>query len=223
MIERKPYALIVGCGEKGAAWTTKHNPKETVIGLDLKAPRGEHGQIILGDVFNLPIKDNAIDHIYADFIINGLIDREVAASQIIKNPDLLDTNYFPPLVRLWFVEAMRRSHDSVRRNIREVSTLLKTVAMREMWRVLANDGRLEILDFDYNINWIFHYAPQIIQENPLFLKLEPGQITSEDFGRSSSLEKFVRGSAYVQKIVLTKSHPLVGSNLPLSDSSGTKL
>lgn len=170
----------------------------------------------------MPIRSGSINQIYADFIVNGLIDRKIAAPQILENPDVLNTSYFPPLIRQWFVESMSRSHDSVRRNIKEVSTLLKTIAIREMWRILANNGSLEILDFEYNIKWIIHYAPQIVQENPIFLKLEPLRVTPEDFKRSASLKKVVSGSTYVQKIKLTKSHPPTGTNLPLTDFSGTR-
>lgn len=216
MVETKSYTVVMGCGERGAAWIARQN-SETIVGVDLKSPKDKHGELILGDVFRLPIGDETVSHIRADFIVNGLVDREIAAPQIVKNPDLLDTSYFPPLVRQWFVGSMKKSHDSVRRNIKEVSTLLKTTAMREMWRILINNGRLEILDFEYNINWLVHYAPQIIQENPMFLKLEPLNITSEDFERSSSLEKVIKGSTYVQKIALTKSRPPVGSQLPLPD------
>lgn len=226
MVERKQYALVIGCGERGAAWTAtanEHGSEEVIIGLDLKKPRVKHGQLILGDVFNLPIKDYTIDRIYADFIVNGLIDREIAAHQIYENPNLLDSSYFPPLIRRWFVESMKRSHDSTRGNIREVGTLLKTVAMREMWRILANNGCLEILDFEYNTNWIAHYASQIVQVNPMFLKLQPLPITSEDFERSTSLRRVVKGSTYVQKLKLTKSLPPVGTNLPLTDAFGRRL
>ena len=213
MIETR-YAMLVGCGERGAAWTASKGP-ENVIGLDLKKPKGQHGELILGDVFHLPIKNNAIDLIHADFIVNGLVDREVAAPQIYENPDILDTNYFPELVRRWFIESMNRSHDSVRRNIKEVSTLLKTVAMREMWRILANNGKLEILDFEYNTNWIGHYGPQIINEDPKFMKIKPLHIFDGDLSRSASLEKVIKGSTYVQKLELTKVYPMVGANLHL--------
>ncbi|MBI4096507.1 MAG: hypothetical protein HY425_02190 [Candidatus Levybacteria bacterium] len=222
MIERESVILVVGCGEKGAAWTAKQK-HERAIGLDFKMPKGQHGELILGDVFNLPIGNETVSRIRADFIVNGLTDRKIAASQIFDNPDVLATNDFPPLVREWFVESMKRSHDSVRKNIKEVSALLKTTAMREMWRVLENKGCLEILDFEYNINWINHYAPQIVAENPMFLRLEPLIVTPEDYERSSSLQKVVKGSARVQKIALTKSRPPIGSKLPLADFSGVRL
>jgi SAM-dependent methyltransferase len=222
MIERKSYTMVIGCGEKGAAWIAKRS-SEQVIGLDLKRPKATNGPLIIGDVFNLPIKTGAIDQIHADFIVNGLIDREIAAAQICENPDVLDSSYFPELVRRWFVESMSKSHDSVRRNIKEVSTLLKTVALREIWRILANNGRLQILDFQYNINWITHYAPQIVNENPSFIKLQPLRVSSEDFGRSESLGKVVKGSTYVQKLELIKTYPAVGTNLSLSGFSNTKL
>lgn len=211
MIEAKSYAVVLGCGERGAAWVAQNkDPDQTAIGLDIKRPRQTNEPLVIGDVFSLPIRNNSINKIHADFIVNGLTDREIAAPQILENPDVLDTNYFPPLVRQWFVVSMNRSHDSVRRNIKEVSTLLKTVAMREIWRILANNGNLELLDFEYNINWIAHYAPQIVQEDPTCLKLEPLRISQEDFVRSSSLEKVVKGSTYVQKIKLTKLPRQIG-------------
>lgn len=217
MIEGKPYTLVMGCGEKGAAWTAKNNSGQTTIGLDLELPKGKHGELILGNVFNLPFKNGVIDIVHADFIVNGLTSREIAAPQIFENPDILSTNYFPPLVRQWFVESMNGSHDSVRKNIKEVGTLLKTVAMREMWRILANNGRLQILDFEYNTNWITHYAPQIVNENPIFIKLNPLFISPEDYVRSESLTKVAKAKARVQKLELIKAHPPFGTNLPLSD------
>lgn len=218
MVEAKFYTMVIGCGEKGAAWTAKRS-SEQVIGLDIKRLKTIDGPLIIGDVFNLPVKAGVIDQIYADFIVNGLTDREIAAEQICENPDVLDSSYFPELVRRWFVESMNRSHNSVRRNIKEVSTLLKTVALREMWRVLANNGRLQIIDFEYNTNLIAHYAPQIVNENPSFIKLRPLPMSSEDFDRSASLKKLVKGSTYVQKLELIKAYPAAGKNLPLAGFS----
>lgn len=213
MIERKPYALVVGCGEKGAAWIAKRNP-EQIIGLDLKRQK-TNAELIVGDVFNLPIKSGVIDQIYADFIVNGLTDRKIAAAQICENPDVLDSNYFPELVRRWYAESMSKSHDSTRKHIKEVSTLLRTAAMREMWRILANNGRLQILDLEYNTNWIVHYAPEILNENPGFIKLNPLRVSQEDLDRSESLGKVAKGNARVQKFELIKTYPKIGTNLPL--------
>lgn len=215
MVESKPYSMVIGCGEKGASWIKKQN-SEQFVGLDIKQPKTADVPLIIGDVFHLPLKTSSIGQIRADFIVNGLVDREMAAPQICQNPDILDTSYFPDLVRRWFVESMKRSHDSVRRNIKEVSTLLKTVALREMWRVLANNGHLQILDFEYNTNWIKHYAPQIVNERFDFIEMRPLVITQEDFDRSESLGRVVKGSAYVQKVELIKKYPAIGTNLPLS-------
>jgi len=210
MIEARSYTMVIGCGEKGVAWVAKNqNHKETVIGFDTKQIGKTHEPFIIGNVFNLPIKSGTINKIHGDFIVNGLIDREIAASQIFRNPDVLDTNYFPPLVREWFVKSMNGSYNLVRNNIKEVSALLRTVALREMWRILANNGSLELLDFEYNVEWIKHSAPQIVQENPLFLKLKSEPITREDFERSASLEKVGKGSTRIQKIKLIKFHHLI--------------
>ena len=139
MIETNSYALVIGCGEKGAAWTAKKpDYAKHLIGLDLKRLKETQAPLIMGDVFNLPIKTGVIDQIYADFIVNGLTDRKIAAPEIAEDPEILDSSYFPELVRRWFIESMNRSHDSVRKNIKEVGTLLKTVALREMWRVVTN-------------------------------------------------------------------------------------
>ena len=219
MIETKSYAIVIGCGEKGAAWIAKnHNYAQHVIGLDLKQPKEKNIPLIIGDVFNLPIRNGSLDQIHADFIVNGLIDREIAAPQIAQDPNILDSNYFPELFRRLFVESMSISHDSVRKNIKEVSTLLKTAALREMWRVLANNGQLQILDFEYNINWISHYAPQIVDENPRFIKLETMRVSAEDFERSESLGKVSKGRTHVQKIELIKKYPAFGTKLPLAGS-----
>lgn len=214
MTETKHYSMVIGCGEKGADWITKHKSQK-IIGLDLKRPKIKDASLIVGDVFNLPIRTESVHQIHADFIVNGLTDREIAADRILQNPDLLESDYFPELVKQWYTMSMNRSHDSVRRNIKEVSTLLKTVALREMWRILANNGYLEILDFEYNTNWITHYAPQIVNENPGFIRLEPLTISQEDFERSASLGKVINGSTYVQKLKLTKLRPAIGTNLPL--------
>ncbi|MDO8503571.1 MAG: hypothetical protein Q7S60_02680 [bacterium] len=213
MIESKSHTMVMGSGEKGAAWAAQKRNLDQVACLDLRRPRVANAPLVLGDVFKLPIMTGSIDQIYADFIVNGLVNREIAAHQILENPDLLDTNYFPELVRLWFVESLKRSHDSVRRRVKEVGTILKTVALREMWRVLANDGRLQILDFQYNIDWIAHYAPEIVNDNPMFVRLKTLPITREDLNRSASLGKVIRGSTYVQKIELVKKHPAEEANL----------
>lgn len=213
MRETEPLLLVAGCGEKGAEWISRRNKAVLILGLDREIPKGvvedTSAPFILGDVFNLPIKSGTINQIYGDFIVNGLTSRDIAATQILENPEVLDTDYFPSLVRQWFVQSLNRSHDSVRRNIKEVSTLLKTVALREMWRVLANNGRLQLLDFEYNINWIAHYAPQIVNENPDLITIQPLHISNDDYDRSSSLKKVERGSTYVQKLSLTKNYPTV--------------
>ena len=216
MVEARPYTMVIGCGEKGAAWiANKHAPYDHFIGLDSKELKIKSALIIRGDVFSLPIRTGSIAKIHADFIVNGLIDREIAAPQIAKNPDVLDTNYFPPLVRRWFVESLSRSHDSVRADIRKVGALLRTVALREMWRVLANNGKLQVLDLQKNINWIAHFAPQIIDESIEFMEMKPLSVSMDDLSRSSSLEKFINRRNSVQKIELTKKHPSIGARLPL--------
>lgn len=199
----KEFSLVIGCGDRGAKWIG-NPPRGEIIGLDnqqltVRAP------LIRGDVFDLPIRSGSVGKIYGDFIINGLLERKIAAPQILENPDVLDTDFFPQIVRDWFTQSMARSHDSVRRNVREVSNLLKTAALREMWRVLASRGRLQILDYQYNTNWLMHYAPQIVNEDLRRIEVRPMRITDEDYVRSSNLDQgVVKGSTYVAKIELIK-------------------
>jgi hypothetical protein len=196
--------MIIGCGEKGAAWAAKKTtPEKPVISLDKKRLNEMREPFIIGDVFNLQVESNSINKIYADFIINGIKDREITAQKILNNPDLLDTDNFPPLVRDWYTKELKGSHDLVRDNITEVNVKLKTAALREMWRVLAPNGSLEILDLASNIEWIKRYSYKIIQDRPLLLRPKIKDITSEDFERSASLGKVIRVGK-VQKIELVK-------------------
>lgn len=208
--ENPQLSLVIGCGPKGAEWISKQkNRTDLLVGIDTKIPSDtkltQGQQMVLGNVFKLPVKSESVNKIYGDFIVNGLISREIAASQIMDNPELLDTDYFPKLVRDWFVLSLNRSHDSVRRNVKEVGTLLKTTALREMWRVLAPGGTMQILDFEYNTNWLGHYAPQIMNEKQQNISLRPARIVQDDFERSSSLSKVIKGSTYVQKLNLMKT------------------
>lgn len=207
MIEAKPnsYALVVGCGEKGAAWAArKQNSEQAIIGLDIKQPQETSRPFVVGDVFNLPIKSSSINKIHADFIINGF-DRRITVPEILNDPNVLDTDSFPKLIRSWYVSKLERSQNLTRDNVNELNVLLKTAAFREMWRVLEANGSLEILDFAYNIEWIKQSTYKIIQERPLLLRPRVTDITPEDFERSASLEKVTRGSTSVQKIILCKS------------------
>ena len=147
--------MIMGCGESGLSWASNGPLSGQIVGLDHKIQRGQNNYLILGDVFSLPIRSASLDKIYADFIVNGLIE---PASRILENPDLIDTDDFPKEIRYWFTVTINRSHDVVRKNIKGVSTTLKTIALREMWRTLANNGSLQIIDLYLNTNWIEHYA-----------------------------------------------------------------
>lgn len=211
MRETEPFSLVAGCGEKGASWVSQRDGAGMVLGLDRVIPKevqeNTHAQFVLGDVFSLPFKSGAVNQIYGDFIVNPLMDRKVAAKQILEDPEVLDTDYFPGLVRQWFVETLHGSHDSVRENIKEVSWLLKIVALREMWRVLANNGNLQLVDFERNTNLIMHYGPQIMNEDPNFISMKPLRISDDDYDRSESLTKLTRARRRIQKISLTKRHP----------------
>jgi ubiquinone/menaquinone biosynthesis C-methylase UbiE len=204
MIENKSYTMVIGCGESGATWIAKkQNPKQEIIGLDIKQPKETNVPFIIGNVFYLPIKDNSIAKIHADFIINGF-DLKFKTNEIFKNPDTLDTNNFPLLVKDWYIEKMHRSQNLVRDNIGEINFLLKIAVLRELWRVLETNGILEILDFARNVDWIKLFAYKAIQERPLLLIPKFKDITPEDFERSASLEKVFKGRSDVQKIELTK-------------------
>src|SRR5258708_3974239 len=106
MHETKPLSAVIGCGIKGADWVIRRNTRGSIFGLDREIPKGITAPLVRGDVFNLPIRSGTIDQIYGDFIVNGLAHRDIAAAQIIENPDILDTNYFPSLVRQWFIQSL---------------------------------------------------------------------------------------------------------------------
>lgn len=200
-------SLVIGCGEQGAKWVDGKNSGGLVIGLDKIIPQSLQDNrplFIQGDVFQLPLKSGSVDQIFGDFIVNGVISRNIAAPQIIQNPEVLNTNYFPEIVRTWYRQTMNYSPDLVRENIKTVGSLLRITALREMWRVLAENGTLQIIDLEYNTNWIAHFAPQILNENPKKVLFRPLSINEDDFSRSESLQKLLRARRNVQKISLTK-------------------
>ncbi len=207
MSKENPWCLVVGCGKTGAEWVSNHNGGVNYIAVDLKEISGMNGRLIAGDLFSLPFKNQSIDKIHADFALNGLIDRDPNAAAICADPDILDSHYFPPLVRQWYLETVERSADKVRRNIGSVGKLLQITALREMWRVLKAPGNLEILDFDYNINRLVHFAPQLLNENPHLVTVNSLQVTEDDRTRSGSLQKVSQGSTRPQKISLSKLSP----------------
>ncbi len=144
MSAERSFTFVLGCGEQGAAWALK---KPETICLDLERWKLTSKKSIQGSVFYLPIASGSAKLIHADFIINGLINRRIAAPQILRNPEVLATDYFPPLVNHWYGETAGSSPDFVRSNILEVAKLLHTTALREMVRILAPKGKLEIVDF----------------------------------------------------------------------------
>ncbi len=206
MSQENPWILVVGCGEMGAKWAAQQNGRGRYIGIDYKkvatAPR-----FVMGDLFSLPFKGGSIDKIHADFAINGLIDRNPNIAVVQQNPDILDTNYFPPLVRKWFRQTVHGSHGEVRKNIKEVAKYLRMSALQEMWRVLSVEGKLEVLDFDYNINNLVHFGPLWLNESPRLVATEPLAVTMEDWKRSASLQKVSGGTTHVQKISIQKLNP----------------
>jgi len=215
--EVKPWCLVVGCGDAGAKWVARQSNSLNYLGLDIKVRTADPSRFVVGDLINLPFKNKTIARIQADFALNGLVHRDPGVEAICAKPEILNTAFFPEIVRDWYREIVQSSEkekqsekaaaEYVRRNVESVQKLLQISALREMWRVLKDSGEIEILDFDYIIDRLIHFAPHMLQENPRLVEINSLADTADDLDRSKSLQKVVFGSTRVQKIKLKKLPP----------------
>lgn len=206
-MERANY-LLLGCGLKGAEWMAQRTHRDiNYLGVDITDPHVRRAQILTASTLYLPFREQSMDKIIGDFIVNGVIANKPAVEDIWRNPDMLDSHSFPEIAKTWFRQVMQNATPHTSNDNIHFAQLLKTATMQEMWRVLKISGEIEILDFGYNINWLFHYAPQILNQNPELMRLNTIPINSDDYNRSHSLNKVSRGSTPVGKLRLTKLPP----------------
>lgn len=207
MGQEKIQRLVLGCGVRGYHWASRQPDSQKYVCLDLQQSLPFGSLFIQGSAFDLPIKDASVTKIYADFVVNNVICREPGIDKVRENPGILDSEDFPPMVRRWFTEVLGKSHIMAQKHITEIQWLLRRVALREMWRVTAPSGGIEVLDFDYNTNWILHFAPDILNTNPGLVKLDSMPIVRDDWERSGSLHKVHKGPTRVRKIKICKLPP----------------
>jgi len=203
---RKERTLIIGCGQKGLDWAAQQT--DHVFCLDQakilpSTTEYQHPTLVTGDAFSLPLRSDSVTTIHADFLLNNINARNISFSDTKEQPTLLEKPPFPPLVRDWY-EGKRGSigysdADTIRR-------LLRTTALRQIWRILAPIGKVTIIDKREVIDWIRVNATSILQTRQEDLIISASPIVSSDHNRSAAktlkvLDQYPDGA---KKIIIEK-------------------
>lgn len=208
MIKESDISIVMGSGNQGLLWANQHSP--TCFAFDKNHIDNEDLSIknyIRGHSLHLPFKDNSIDIIYSDFLLNALQpgDREAFFADLRVNPDLLASDLYPETVRNWYVGTIQRRFVPNRPHFWHIRCLLREAAINEMWRVLSAPGKIVIVDHDQVVNWIANNSYSIFKESLYKPTVFWTHINYEDQQRSNSLVKLQRkGKKFRKKLVIKK-------------------
>jgi hypothetical protein len=198
--------LVAGCGESGAKWILNQPNPSDYVGIDRVS---YNERVVSQDVLQMSFPARSFEKVIGDFILNSVRFRKKTVSEIKQDPALLDTSDFPPLVRWWYIDTVKRSPNAVRTRYREVTYLLRIAALREMWRVTKHGGTIELLDYTYNIREVLdNPLGMLALKDPQKVRLTLQDIGDADFDRSNSLSKVLRhvrqDRSKVQKLKLIR-------------------
>ncbi len=207
MSKESDISIVMGSGNQGLLWANQHPPtcfafdKNHIDNKDLAIKN-----YIRGHSLHLPFKDNSIDIIYSDFLLNALQpgDREAFFADLRVNPDLLASDLYPETVRNWYVDTIQKRFVPSKPHFWHIRCLLREAAINEMWRVLSAPGKIVIVDHDEVVKWVINRSPQILSS----ARYKPLMYTSEfcfsDYSRSNSLNKVIKDGARPKKVILEK-------------------
>lgn len=205
MSKESDFSIVMGSGKQGLEWACSRNTRCIALdknSVDLISPATY--RFIIGDSFYLPFRNNSINNIYSDFLLNAIQAGDCVASDVIDEPEILASNPYPQRVRGWYNDVLKRRFET-ELHLGRVRLLLREAAIVEMWRVLSVGGEITIVDHKHVVNWVINESPDILPTTNYIPVIFTSHIDYTDRARSGSLKKILQKGEVPKKIILQKS------------------
>lgn len=196
-------SIVVGSGEKGLKWANRKGKcfafDHEFLNIDDLYPNN----FIQGDSLCLPFRDNSIKFIYSDFLLNAIQAGDTLPKDVEKNPDVLASNLYPKNIREWYKSEIKGKFH-IYPHFGQIRWMLRETALAEMWRVVAVDGEINIVDHNKVISWIINNHRMLFSNKRYETHITSTKHFQWENERSSSFTKVLEQGAKPRKLKIQK-------------------